>query len=85
MQLIFGKNHLDSNPHPSRQEKNPEKRHWMLWDLNPQPLDLKDKTLAMSYKDSDKNVLTSTILIDIKELLVFAQLFGLSHFRFSHF
>ena len=52
MQLIFGKNDLDSNPHPSRQEKNPEKRHWMLWDLNPQPSDLKDKTIAMSYQES---------------------------------
>ena len=54
MQLILRKNHLDSNPHPSRQEKNQKKKHWMLWDLNPQPLDLKDKTLAMSYKDSDE-------------------------------
>ena len=54
MQLIFGKNHLDLNPHPSRQEKNPEKRHWMIWDLNPQPLDLKDKTLPMSHRNSYK-------------------------------
>ena len=67
MQLIFGKNHLDSNPHPSRQEKKSEKRHWMLWDLNPQPLDFKDKTLAMSYQDSYEEMFTSIILIDMKE------------------
>ena len=56
MQLIFGKNDLDSNPHPSRQEKNPEKRHWKLWDLNPGPLDLKAKMLPLSYQDSFRNV-----------------------------
>ena len=53
MQLIFGKNDLDSNPHPSRQEKKNRKTTWMLWDLNPGPLDLKAKMLPLSYQDSD--------------------------------